>query len=331
MIKTKYGVVVLATTALAISVGANTDWGNPDDIPVIEPVTVGLAGKQPADIVRYLMARGALQSRISPDGKTVAFSDRVTGEPQLWVVDAVGGWPRQLTFGSGITFFSWAPDSAHLLVGRDANGNEREGYYLLSLDGTEERQLLPLGDAFRAFGMFSSDGSQILFSSTERTGRDFDIYVSDIASGNTRIVYEGTFGFMPKAWQPDGDIVIVDEIRGEDARDVHLLNMASGKMSPLFQPDVAAYHGSYAWLPDGSGFYLATNQDREYAALAFYSLEDQELSFLETPNADISNVTLSGNGRYLAWTTNEDGYSKVHAIDRDNSRSLATPHLPPGV
>lgn len=331
MIKTKYGVAILATTALATSVGANTDWDNSDDIPVIEPVTVGLAGEQPADIVRYLMARGALQARISPDGNTVAFGYRVTGEPQLWVVDAAGGWPRQLTFGSGITFFRWAPDGEHLLVGRDAEGNEREGYYLLSLDGTDERQLLPLSDAFRAFGMFSSDGSQILFSSTERTGRDFDIYVSDVASGDSRIVYEGTFGFFPRAWQPNGDIVIVDEIRGEDARDVHLLNMASGELSPLFQPEVSAFHGSYAWLPDGSGFYLTTNQDREYAALAFYSMEDEELKFLETPNADISNVTLSGNGRYLAWTTNEDGYARVHAVDRSNSQSLTAPELPPGV
>ena len=331
MIKTKYGVAILATTALATSVGANTDWDNPDDIPVIESVTVGLAGEQPADIVRYLMARGALQTRISPDGNTVAFSYRVTGEPQLWVVDAAGGWPRQLTFGSGITFFRWAPNGENLLVGRDADGNEREGYYLLSLDGTAERQLLPLSDAFRRFGMFSVNGSQILFSSTERTGRDFDIYVSDVASGHTSIVYEGTFGFFPGAWQPGGDIVIVDEIRGEDARDVHLLNMVSGELSPLFQPEVAAFHGSYAWLPDGSGFYLTTNQDREYAALAFYSMEDEELRFLETPDADISNVTLSGNGHYLAWTTNENGYARLHAVDRTNSQSLTPPELPPGV
>ena len=331
MIKTKNGLAILAITALAFSVGANTDWDNPQDIPVIEPVTVGLAGEQPADIVRYLMARGALQTRISPDGKTVAFSDRVTGEPQLWVVDAAGGWPRQLTFGSGITLFRWSPDGEHLLVGRDASGNEREGYYLLSLDGNVERQLLPLSDAFRAFGMFSADGSQILFSSTERTGRDFDIYVSDLASGDTRIVYEGRFGFFPRAWQPGGDIVIVDEIRGEDARDVHLLNMATGQLSPLFQPRVSAYHGSYAWLPDGSGFYLTTNQDREYAALAFYSLEDEVLRFLETPEADVGNVTLSGDGRYLAWTTNEDGYARLHAVDRSTSQSLIAAELPPGV
>ena len=331
MIKSKYGVAILTTTALAFSVFANTDWDNPDDIPVIAPVTVGLAGDQPADIVRYLMARGALQTRISPDGGTVAFGYRVTGEPQLWIVDAASGWPRQLTFGSGVTFFQWAPGGEHLLVGRDAAGNEREGYNLLSLDGTSERQLLPLSDAFRVFGMFSADGKQFLFSSTERTGRGFDIYVGDVASGAARIVYEGTFGFFPRAWQPGGNIVIVDEIRGEDANDVHLLDMTSGVLSPLFEPDVSAFHGSYAWLPDGSGFYLSTNLDREFTALAFYSLANEELKFLATPAADVSNVTLSGDGRFLAWITNEDGYAQVHAIDRNNDQSLTPPELPPGV
>jgi dipeptidyl aminopeptidase/acylaminoacyl peptidase len=331
MIKTKYCCAILACTGLAFAVAANTGWDNPDDIPVIEPVVVGLAGEQPADIVRYLMARGALQTRISPDGKTVAFSYRVTGEPQLWVVDAAGGWPRQLTFGSAITFFRWSPDGGHLLIGRDTEGNEREGYYLLSLDGTSEQQVLPLSDAFRAFGMFSADGSQIILSSTERNGRDFDIYVTDVDSGNTRLVYEGTFGFFSQAWQPGGDLIIVTEMRGEDASDVHLLDISSGNMTPLFQPDVAAAYGSFAWLPDGSGFYLATNQDREYAALAFYSLDDEELRFLETPEADISDVTLSGNGRYLAWLTNEDGYANVHAVDRSNNAALTPPELPPGV
>lgn len=331
MIKIRYCAAILAVFSFAIATGATTEWHNPDDIPVVEPVTVGLAGERPADIVRYLMARGALQTRISPDGRTVAFSYRVTGEPQLWVVDAAGGWPRQLTFGSAITFFRWSPDGEHLLVGRDHEGNEREGYNLLSLDGTEERALLPQSDAFRVFGMFSEDGSRMLFSSTERTGRDFDIYVTDVESGDTRIVFEGTFGFFPEAWQPGGDLVIVTETRGEDANDVHMLNMASGEMTLLFQPEIAAYHGSFAWLPDGSGFYLATNQEREFVALAFYSIEDKKLAFLETPDADVSNVTLSGDGRYLAWTTNEDGYSRIHVMNRNSRSTLTPPEFPGGV
>ena len=331
MITTKYVAAFLTATGLAFSVAANTTWDNADDIPLIEPVTVGLAGEKPADIVRYLMARGAQSALISPDGTKIAFRYIVTGERQLWLVDAQGGWPTQLTFGSGITFFRWAPDGKHLLVGRDADGNEREGYYLISVDGTLERQLLPLTDAFRSFGMFSADGSQFLFSSTERNGRDFDIYVGDVASGKTRLVYEGSFGFFPQAWQPDGDIVIVTETRGEDAGDVHLLNMDNGQMTPLFQPEVAAFYGSFTWLPDGSGFYMATNQDREFAGLAFYSLRDKILTFLETPDADISNVNLNGNGRYLTWTTNEDGYARLHAIDNTAKGSLVAPQLPPGV
>ena len=144
---------------LAFDASAQAEWDYPEDIPQIEPVTVGLAGEQPADIVRYLMVRGAGQTGISPDGSRIAFSYRVTGEPQLWVVDSTGGWPKQLTFGTGIRTFRWAPDGRHLLVTRDAEGNEREGYFMLSADGTTERQLLPLSDAFRQFGMFSKDGS----------------------------------------------------------------------------------------------------------------------------------------------------------------------------
>jgi dipeptidyl aminopeptidase/acylaminoacyl peptidase len=331
MINTGKFVAVITTTGLAITAIAQDDWGHAEDIPVIEPVTVGLAGDKPADIVRYLMARGAGQTRISPDGSRIAFSDRVTGEPQLWIVDAGGGWPTQLTFGSGITFFRWAPDGEHLVVGRDANGNEREGYYLLSVDGTHERQLLPLSDAFRSFGMFSKDGSQFLFSSTERNGQDFDIYVTDIETGDSRMVYEGSFGYFPASWQPGGDIVIVDETRGEDGNDVHMLNMKTGEIEPLFQPEISAAYGNYQWLPDGSAFYLATNQDREFTTLAYYSLEKEQLEFFDMPPADVSNVTLSGDGNYIAWTTNEDGYSRIFVMDRRGGDLLESPELPPGV
>ena len=321
----------LPALLLAVDANADAEWDYPDDIPEIAPVTVGLAGEQPADIVRYLMVRGAGQTGISPDGTRIAFSYRVTGEPQLWVVDSAGGWPEQLTFGKGIRTFSWSPDGRHLLVTRDAEGNEREGYFLLSDDGTMERQLLPLSDAFRQFGMFSKDGSQFLFSSTERTGRDFDIYVTDVASGETRMVYEGSFGFFPRSWQPDGDLVIVDEIRGEGTADVHLLDMSTGEMTRIFHPEEPSFHASYQWLPDGSGFFLATNQDREFAGLALYTLADGKLEYRETPDADIYSVQLTADGRYLAWTTNEDGYTKIHVRDRKFDEVLPVPELPPGV
>jgi len=331
MSRIKNVIAIIIGAGLALTAGAQSEWNHPEDIPVIEPVTVGLAGEKPADIVRYLMTRGALQTGISPDGNKVAFSYRVTGEPQLWMVDSADGWPKQLTFGTGIRTFRWAPGGESLLVTRDAEGNEREGYFLLSVDGTNERQVLPLSDAFRSFGMFSKDGSEFLFSSTERNGRDFDIYVTEVASGDTRMVYEGSFGFFPRSWQPDGNIVIVDEVRGEGTNDVHLLDMASGELTLLFHPDDPSYHASYQWLPDNSGFFMATNQDREYSGLAFYSLEKEKFEYRETPDADIDTVTLTSDGRYIAWTTNEDGYTRIHARDRKIDEMIAPPELPAGV
>ena len=91
----------MTTLGFALGLGlsnialGDTDWDYPEDIPVVEPVTVGLAGEKPADIVRYLMALGAMSVEPSPDGSEVAFSYRITGEPQLWLVDSAGGWPRK--------------------------------------------------------------------------------------------------------------------------------------------------------------------------------------------------------------------------------------------
>lgn len=308
-----------------------SDWDYPEDIPVIEPVTVGLAGEQPADFIRYLLAEGAGPAAPSPDGSAIAFRYSVTGERQLWIVDSDGGWPRQLTYGSGITFFRWAPDGEHILVGRDADGNEREGFYLLSKDGTKERQVLPLADAFRSFGMFSADGSRILYSSTERNGTDYDIYQADVATGESRMVYQGSFGFFPAAWQPGGDLVVVTETRGEDANDVHFLDMRTGELEPVFQPEIAADYSSFAWLPDGSGFFLATNQDREFSALAFFSLAERSLEWVSTHDGDVSNVGLSDNGRYLTWQVNDDGYSRVFARDLKAGESVAVPAMIDGI
>ena len=147
-------------------------------------IQVGLAGSDPADIARYLLARGASGATLSPDGALLAYSSNLTGSPQLWVVSATGGAPRQLTFGNGITFLRWLPDSSGLIYGADNDGNEVEAYFLVSSDGSEERLLLEAVEGgFRSFGDLSADGKMAVFASTERNGIDFDIYAADLETG----------------------------------------------------------------------------------------------------------------------------------------------------
>lgn len=315
--------------ALAQETPKPAAWPVAADIPKPGPAAVGLAG-QSVDIVRYLMVRGARQPRISPDGKTIAYLSSISGEPQLWTVPAAGGWPTQLTFGSGVDEAVWLPDGAGVVYGADAAGDERSGYYALSTDGRTERVLLAKSDAFRVFGDFSADG-RMAYASTERNGRDFDIRIADLANGQSRQVYEGRFGFFPLAWQPHGPLVVVAETRGEDAVDLHLLDVNTGKLTTLFKPKIASAYASPNWLSDGSGFYLLTNQDREFQNLAFYDLKAKKLSFVATDDHEVEALALSHDDRFLATVTSVGGYSRLDVVDRKSGQKVLTPELPKGV
>jgi dipeptidyl aminopeptidase/acylaminoacyl peptidase len=326
--------LLLAGTLLGAGAAPGADataWPHAEDIPTPSKETPALAGGTEPDIVRYLMVRGA-RGAISPDGTTLAYTSSVTGEPQLWSIPVDGGFPKQLTFGRGISSFHWVPDGSGILYGADRDGNEREGYVLITPDGLREHAVRAPGEAFLSFGSFSDDNEHFVYSTTERNGVDFDVHVASTADGSDRKVYEGRFGFFADGWQPNGSLVLVRETRGEDANDVYLLNVITGSIDPLFQPDVAASYADFEWKGDGSGFYLVTNQDREYAALGYYDIGAHELSLLETPRADVEQVELFDNDRFVAWTTNVGGYSKLQVYDLDRESMVPLPEsLPVGV
>jgi dipeptidyl aminopeptidase/acylaminoacyl peptidase len=302
-----------------------------EDIPRPVPGAVSLAGADLPDITRFLNVRRATSPSLSPDGRRVAFSTSVSGAPQLWVVDGAGGWPSQLTYGEPVTFHSWSPDGEWILYGVDRGGDEREGYYLISPDGMTERELLPPSDAFRVFGAFTADGRSIVYATTARDGVAFDIHLLDIGTGDDRELFRGRMGLYASAFRPDGGAVLLTEARGEDANDVLLYDIGAARLDTLFSPADRASYGGFAWTPDGRGFYVATNQDGEYASLAFYDVASRELQYVFRGETDVEGVALSADGRYLAWTTNEGGYSGLHVRDLQADASVQPPELPPGL
>ena len=322
---------LMAINFSLVSKAEEKTWEYPQDIPVATAPTLELAGSRPAGVLRYLLSQGARGAELSPDGKTLAFIWSISGVPQLWTISAEGGFPVQLTFGESITFFTWTPNGQNLLISKDDAGNERESFSLLSADGTGEDILLELSSAFRRFGDFSTDGNQFVYASTERNGTDFDVMLYDAETRQNETLYTGSFGFFPVSWQPDGHKIIVTETRGEDGNNVYLLDIKTKALNELFAPEISANFSDFAWKIDGSGFFLATNLNREFNALAFYSLRDKELTYLIETNRDISNIAVSHDGKKLAWTENNDGFSDLRMMDAESYKELPAPNFEKGV
>jgi len=304
---------------------------NPSDIPQPVPGDVSLAGSDRPDIARFLNVRTASAPSLSPDGRQLAFRTQISGTPQLWVVDVAGGWPRQLTFGESVTFHAWSPAGDWIVYGTDRGGNEREGFYLITPDGTRERELLAPSEAFRQFGAFTRDGRRIVYATTERNGVEFDIHLLEVESGRDRLIFEGRMGLYAVSFSPDGGRVLLSEARGEDANDLFLLDVATGRLDTLFAPADRASYRSFAWVSDGSGFYLATDQDRDEAGLAFYDLRARALRWIETPSQDVEDVGLSPDGHVLVWSVNDGGYSTLTVRDLRSGATIAGPDLPRGI
>lgn len=302
-----------------------------DDIPQPVPNTIALAGADEADIVRFLNVQSAIAPSLSPDGKQVAYRTRLSGDFQVWVTRTdQPGIPQQITYGNSVTFHEWSPAGDHILYAVDKAGNERVGFYLISSDGLTEKELLPPSDAYRLFGDFNADGTLFTYATTERNGTEFDIHIYDLDTDTDTKVLEGDIGYYPLSISPDGKYIVISELIGEDANNLYLLEVDGAKLTQVNDEQDPSDLTDIHWTPDSKGFYLITNQGREYAGVAYYSLEDNSLTYKITEDADVEQIQLTDDN-ILHWVINRQGYSEHNILDLKNDSAIAAPEWPRGI
>ena len=336
---------LISTLALTWAVGAALPaaaqtaegaavWPIAADIPKPQPVSVPLAGSATPDVTRYLMASGPNEAALSPDGTQLAYISTVTGEPQIWIVSLDGqngsGAPRRLTYGLGVDGVMWTPDGKAILYGADKGGDERFGLYTVTPDGMKEVEVLPRSDAFTFPGDFGPDGQTLIYATTAGGRGAFSLYAAALDGSGSRQIAEGRLGLYPANVQPHGTLMLMQEARGERGNDLSLIDLKTGKEETLFKPaEPTVYHG-ISWSPDGSGFFLATDQGHDHAVLGHYDLAARELHIIAEPDHEVLRTALSPDGKILVYATDDTGFVKLNAIDLTTGRTLPTPDLPAG-
>src|SRR6476469_5922025 len=193
----------------------------------------------PNDLERTvaLMAKvGACWSpSFSPDGNKIAFVSNMSGVPQVYVMPATGGFPKQVTaLDDAVDSVTWSPADADLLAIAVAPGGGRNTQrYLVKPDGGDLRRLTDGGKENNFLDHWSADGKTIALSSNRRDPAATDSYLFDVASSKMKMIAEnkGIGGIQDIS--RDNRFAIINRVVSRGDNNLYLLEISTGKEALL--------------------------------------------------------------------------------------------------
>jgi dipeptidyl aminopeptidase/acylaminoacyl peptidase len=268
-------------------------------------------------IERYLNIRSASSPTLSNDGKRLAFTTNITGTNQIWMMDATGGYPEQITaYQDNIGFVEWSPNGNGLVFGKAKGGDENTQFFWMSNDGADVRELTNDPKTRYNFGDFSDDGSKIYYTSNKRDKTFFDVYQMDVATGKETLIFQQNGNNDFAAASRDGSKIIISRDGTELGLDNSLyLVDARTRQETLLTPHTGASQFSVVDFLDDNTILLGSNDGREFDNLARMDLTTKKIEFLDSQNWDLDGAQMSDDKKTLAYTINREGFSELYVVD----------------
>jgi protease II len=302
----------------------------------VPPIPQALAEK--AD--RYTNFRSAFFASWHPTKREMLIATRFADTFQIHQVKMPAGARTQLTFYvDDVRGAQYPPKGGGSFVfSKDIGGGEFYQLYRYD-DSTGAVTLLTDGKSRNIGEVWSNDGKQMAYSSTRRDGKDVDIWLSEPAhpddlKTNRMLAQMTGGGWGALDWSPDDQqLLLLEEISANETY-VWLVDSTTGAKT-LLTPKGGAEKIAYAsakFSKDGKGIYLTTDKDSEFQRLAYLDLSSKKYTFLTAHiHWDVEDFDITPDGKAIAFTTNEDGFSVLHLLDTKSGKEKPAPKLPAGL
>lgn len=285
-----------------------------------------------ADSTRpYMEYRTAAFKSWNPVDRSVLITTRFGNTAQLHQVKTPNAARTQLSFEvDGIGFAAWAPSKGDvLLVGKDVGGNE---FYQLYTLKEGRLTLLTDGKSRNVFDTWSEDGSLIGYSSTRRNGADNDLYVMDPRDPKTdRLVAQVKGGgWQISSFSPDRTKAAVIEYISAAKSNLHVLDLASGKLTAVGDQRKEIAYGGAQFAPDGT-LWVTSDEGSEFQRLGTVDIATGKFS-PRAPDTkwDVENFDIADDGSFIAYTINEAGMARLKLLDPKSGAVRVVDGLPAG-
>lgn len=188
------------------------------------------------------------------------------------------------------------------------------------------------GDELRGAPRWSADGRSIAFYGAGPGGSEGAVYVENLEQGGLpRLVVGGLKGsWRLLDWSADGKRLLLADVTRPEHNLLYVARVGDGAPQPLDVP--AARIPSARFAPLGPAVYLVSDQGGEFEQLYRF---DPGTNALQRVSADlpwdVERFAVSADGRYTAYTVDEDGRSALTVVDNQLQLALPVPWLRNGV
>lgn len=282
-------------------------------------------------VQRYQNYREARFQDWLPDG-SMLITTRFGSTFQVHHVPAPGAARRQLTYYSEpVGGAKTVPGKNRFVLTRDTGGDEWFQLFVRDLDGVGQPLTEPV--TRNQSPVFAKDGSLLVWSRATKGSADYAIMTADPADPKSRrLVWQGTGAVGPQDISADKTTVLL--AKGISNRENHLmlLDMESGKVTPLdWSVKAKARFEDPRFIEDGKAIVAITNAGTDTRRLVRIDAATGKMTALSRePGWDVEAYDLSPDGRTIAYTLNEDGYSRVILMPLAGGAGQS-PALPRGV
>ena len=186
--------------------------------------------------------------------------------------------------------------------------------------------------------VWAHDGQRLAFSAALRDAGHNDLYTLDTtASAGPRLVASGdASAWQVLAWTSADRSLLVRHSLAGLGHELLLVDVDTGAARRVDAPGPGATGyaniGEARLAPDNRGIYLITDRGSDHDQLQYldlYASSTQELQ--PTLGHEIEHFDVSADGRLLAFSWNEAGYSRIALLDRPTNQLSTLANLPPGV
>jgi dipeptidyl aminopeptidase/acylaminoacyl peptidase len=283
----------------------------------------------------YQSARGAGLMDFSPDGRSILIQTRFGETAQLHRVDAPLGARRQISFyDEPVNMAMYRPGrwpQSLILFARDTGGDELYQLYLQNeRNGLVTR--VTDGRSRNTDAVFSRDGKWLAWTSVPSDSSRYRILVADVGDPKSaRVVLEEDGSWSAADFSPDGLTLAVTRDISVSEREIWLVDVMNGRKVQVRPSPVKIFRSSPVFSPDNKSLFYVSDEDSEFRRVVRYDLKtDDEEVLTEDLDFDVDGLLLAPNGRTLAFTVNDNGYSRLFLMETRKFRKTPGPRLAAG-